>query len=108
MLDVQYKWKEWKVRYGMDYIHKMSDYDFQEEDPATSTYKLDTSAYVLHDLSLQYKGDKWEMTVGVRNLADREPPQISQCCISRVGNAPPVQRFDYFGRTYFVNLAKTF
>jgi len=108
VLDVQYKWKEWRVRYGMDYIGKMSDYEFFEEDPATSTYKMDTSPYILHSLSLQYKGDKWEITGGVRNIADKDPPSISQGFTNRVGNAPLYSGFDYFGRTYFVNVAKTF
>ena len=107
-LDVQYKWKEWKVRYGMDYIDKMSDYAFFEEDPATSTYKMDTPVYILHHLSLQYKADTWSVTAGVRNLADKEPPKISQGFTSRVGNAPLYSGFDYFGRTYFVNVTKTF
>ncbi len=107
-LDVQYKWKEWKVRYGMDWIDKMSDYDFFGEDPATSTYKMDTPAYYLHHLSLQYTGDKWSATAGVRNLENKTPPSISQGFANRVGNAPLYSGFDYFGRTYFVNVSKTF
>jgi outer membrane receptor protein involved in Fe transport len=107
-LDVSYKWKEWKVRYGMDWIDSMSDYAFFGEDPATSTYKMDTPVYMLHHLSLQYKADTWAVTAGVRNLADKDPPQISQGFTSRVGNAPLYSGFDYFGRTYFVNVTKTF
>jgi iron complex outermembrane receptor protein len=107
-LDVSYKWKEWKVRYGMDWIDSMSDYEFFGEDPATSTYKMDTPVYMLHHLSLQYKADTWAVTAGVRNLADKDPPQISQGFTNRVGNAPLYSGFDYFGRTYFVNVTKTF
>jgi len=107
-LDVQYKVREWKVRYGMDWIDSMSDYDFYEEDPATSTYKMDTPVYVLHHVSLQYKADKWSATAGVRNLADRKPPSISGGFTNRVGNAPLYSGFDYFGRTFFVNVTKTF
>ena len=107
-VDASYKWKEWKVRYGMDYVGKMSDYAFFGEDPATSTYKMDTDVYILHHLSLQYKADKWSVTAGVRNLTDKDPPQISQGFTNRVGNAPLYSGFDYFGRTYFVNLTRTF
>jgi iron complex outermembrane recepter protein len=107
-LDAKYKWKEWQLRYGMDYVGKMSDYAFFEEDPATSTYKMDTDVYILHHLSLQYKADKWAVTAGVRNLADREPPSISQGFTNRVGNTMLYSGFDYFGRTYFVNVTKTF
>jgi iron complex outermembrane receptor protein len=107
-IDAKYKWKEWQLRYGMDYVGKMSDYEFFEEDPATSTYKMDTSVYILHHLSLQYKADTWAVTAGVRNLADKDPPQISQGFTNRVGNAPLYSGFDYFGRTYFVNVTKSF
>ena len=106
--DLQYKVREWKVRYGMDWIDKMSDYNFYGEDPATSTYKMDTPTYILHHLSLQYTGDKWSATAGVRNLADKKPPSISQGFATRVGNAPLYSGFDYFGRTFFVNVSKTF
>jgi iron complex outermembrane receptor protein len=107
-LDAKYKWKEWQLRYGMDYVGKMSDYEFFEEDPATSTYKMDTGVYILHHLSLQYKADTWAVTAGVRNLADKEPPQISQGFTNRVGNTVLYSGFDYFGRTYFVNVTKSF
>ena len=107
-LDASYKWKEWRLRYGMDYLGKMSDYAAFEEDPATSTYKMDTPVYILHHVSLQYKADTWAVIAGVRNLADKEPPQISQGWTNRVGNAPLYSGFDYFGRQYFVNVTKTF
>ncbi len=107
-LDVQYKVREWKVRYGMDWIDSMSDYNFFGENPATSTYQMETPVYVLHHLSLQYKADKWSATAGVRNLTDRKPPSISQGFTNRVGNAPLYSGFDYFGRTFFVNVTKSF
>ena len=107
-LDVQYKWKEWTLRYGMDYIGRMSDYDFFQENPATSTYKMNTDPYMLHHVSVQYKADKWQLTAGIRNVGDKNPPSISQGFATRVGNAPLYSGFDYFGRTYFVNASKTF
>ena len=56
----------------------MSSYSYYEEDPATSIYKLNTPSYTRHNLSAEYKADKWSVIVGVRNIADKEPPQISQ------------------------------
>jgi iron complex outermembrane recepter protein len=107
-LDLQYRYRSWRVRYGMEWIDKMSYYDFFGQDPATSTYKMDTPSYVLHSASLQYTGDKWAATAGVRNIANRYPPSISQGFMTRVGNAPLYSGFDYFGRTFFVNVSKTF
>ena len=58
---------------------------------------------------LGYKADKWDVTLGVRNLADVKPPQISaQAGYNRVGNAPLYSGYDYFGRTVYLNLTTSF
>jgi len=46
----------------------------------------------------------------VRNFADKEPPTISPGAgiYNTVGNAPLYSGYDYFGRTFFVNLSKKF
>ena len=108
VFDFSYKWKEWQVRYGLEWIDKMSSYAFFQEDPATSTYKMDTPSYTRHNLSAEYKKDKWAVIVGVRNLADKEPPPISQGFANRVGNAALYSGFDYVGRTWFVNATFAF
>ena len=107
-VDMTYKFKAWQFRYGMDWIDSMSSYAYYEEDPETSTYKMDTPSYSLHNVSVQYKADKWSITGGVRNVANKAPPSISQGFANRVGNAPLYSGFDYFGRTYFVNAQYTF
>ncbi len=107
-LDLTYRYKEWRFRYGLEWIGPMSSYAFYEEDPATSTYKMDTPSYSLHNVSVQYTGDKWSVIGGVRNVADKVPPSISQGFANRVGNAPLYSGFDYFGRTFFVNVQKSF
>ena len=107
-LDLYYKVKEWTGHYGMTWIDRMSDYEFFGEDPATSTFKMDTPSYMLHNFSAAYQGDKWSATVGVRNAADKKPPSISQGYRSRIGNAPLYSGFDYVGRSFFVNVSKTF
>ncbi len=110
-LDVNYTVKSWNYRYGLEWVGKTSSYDYYEEDPATSTYKLDTPSYFLHSASIQYKDTvgKWSATFGVRNLADVKPPVISaQAGYNRVGNAPLYSGYDYAGRRFFVNVTKTF
>ena len=108
VFDFSYQWKEWRVRYGLEWIDKMDSYAYLEEDPATSTYLFSTPSYTRHNLSAEYKKDKWSVIVGVRNLADKEPPPISQGFYNRVGNAPLYSGFDYVGRTWFVNGTLTF
>lgn len=107
-LDVVYSLKGWKFRYGMDWVDGMSSYDWFGQDPATSSYKMDTPSYITHHLSVQYTADKWSTTAGVRNLGDKEPPMISQGFANRMGNAPLYSGYDYFGRSFFVNVTKKF
>ena len=107
-LDLSYKAKQWTVHYGMEWVGRMSEYEFFGENPATSTFKMDTPNYYLHNYSVQYTGDKWSVTAGVRNAADKKPPSISQGFANRVGNAPLYSGFDYVGRSFFVNVNKSF
>jgi hypothetical protein len=49
------------------------------------------------------------LTVGVRNLTNKEPPVISaQAGYSRVGNAPLFSGYDYIGRRVFVTGSRSF
>ncbi len=107
-LDLYYDYKGWRGYYGLDWVGKMDSYAYVGQNPETSTYLLKTPNYYTHTLSLGYRGDKWSMTVGVRNLTDEEPPQISAGFYNRVGNAPLYSGFDYVGRTLFLNASKSF
>jgi outer membrane receptor protein involved in Fe transport len=106
--DATYTWKKWKARYGAEWVDSMQSYGFFGENPATSTYKMDTPSYTLHNLSMEYKADKWSVIVGARNILDKEPPPISQGFANRRGNAALYSGFDYVGRTWFVNGSYTF
>ena len=64
---------------------------------------MDTPSYTRHNLSAEYKASKWSVIAGVRNLFDKEPPQVSQGFVNRLGNAPLYSGFDYIGRTWFVS-----
>ena len=101
--DFSYTWKAWRIRYGLDWIDNMSYYEYYEEDPATSIYKMDTPSYLRHNLSAEYKANKWSVIAGVRNFTNKEPPQVSQGFVNRVGNAPLYSGFDYVGRTWFMS-----
>lgn len=102
VVDFSYLWKAWRFRYGFEWIDNMSSYAFFGVNEATSTQKLNTPDYYLHSLSAEYKRDKWSVIFGVRNLADKEPPQVSTGFTNRVGNAPLYSGYDYVGRTWFL------
>ena len=106
---MNYDFKAWRFFYGIDWIQGTSSYAYYGEDPATSTFQLAVPSYILHTAAVRYKANTWEATVGVRNLLDKKPPQISaQAGYSKVGNAPLYSGYDYVGRTMYVNLSKSF
>lgn len=106
--DVSYKVGNWRARYGLEWIDNTSSYAYYEEDPATSEFKLYTPNYFLSSLSVQYTAKDWGVTAGVRNLFDKEPPTTSYTPYSRVGNALLYSGYDFFGRSFFVNINKKF
>jgi outer membrane receptor protein involved in Fe transport len=77
-------------------------------DPATNTRDLEVGDYQEHYMSVRYTSGTWQITGGVRNLLDEEPPTISQGFHNRVGNAPLYSGYDYFGREAFFQLVKQF
>ncbi len=109
-LDVNYALKGWNIFYGVEWVGKMSNYEYYGEDAATSTYKRDTPNYFLQSASVSYNDavGKWRATFGVRNLSDKTPPMVSSDNGNRVGNAPLYSGYDYQGRRFFMNLSKTF
>ena len=57
-----------------------------------------------HNVSVAYDNDKWGLVVGVRNLFDKAPDQVSSGVATVRGNTPLVaSQYDWFGRTLFVH-----
>lgn len=107
--DLSYAWDKWRVRYGVEWVQGMDDYGYRRiKDPAASQYDLEVDDYYLHNASVQYTGEGWTVTAGVRNLLNEDPPTISSGYNNRVGNTPLYSGYDYLGRTAFVNLTKSF
>ena len=68
--------------------------------------------YISHTLSVQYLWPKiGQFTIGVSNLFDKDPPTISNDNVNpygRFGNFFANSGYDYRGRSFFVNVTKTF
>ncbi|MEL1264055.1 TonB-dependent receptor domain-containing protein [Pseudoxanthomonas putridarboris] len=111
-LDLSYKLRNWRVRYGLEWVDGINGYEYYEKYFDTDyrdTYQMKTDDYFLHSASLQYTGDDWAITGGVRNIADKAPPRISTSgAVAMIGNAPLYSGVDYLGRTFFVNFTKDF
>ena len=66
-------------------------------------YQIEVPDYFLHSASVQLNvTDKFEMTLGVRNLFDKDPPKVTTY-YTVIGNAPLYSGYDYTGRQFFVN-----
>ncbi|MEQ1547718.1 MAG: TonB-dependent receptor [Chakrabartia sp.] len=107
--DAVYRLKNWRFRYGLEWIDAMQSYDYYGLDRNLTNLYLQVPDYYLHNASVQYATEKWGITAGVRNITNREPPQISTSNFNnRIGNSPLYSGYDYAGRTYFVNFTKSF
>jgi outer membrane receptor protein involved in Fe transport len=106
--DATYTYRKWQFRYGVEWIDGMDSTDYFGLDPATTPFDFKVGDYFTHNIAVRYRADKFEVTAGVRNLTDKEPPMISSGAYNRVGNAPLYSGYDYVGRRYFVNLSKSF
>jgi iron complex outermembrane recepter protein len=106
--DFTYTYKGWTVRYGLDWIQGTESYTLFGINEATSNEVLRVGDYATAYASVRYRGDKFEITAGIQNLFDRDPPSISFGRYNRVGNAPLYSGYDYVGRTLFVNVTKSF
>jgi iron complex outermembrane recepter protein len=104
--DAAYSMEGWTFRYGVDWIQGTSDNAYLEQfgwDPAEYHYTLPD--YFLHTASIRYDTDSFGISLGVRNLLDKDPPQITieNPLVNTVANVPLQSGFDMRGRTFFIN-----
>ena len=75
-------------------------------------YVLGTDAFVYHNVSVAVEPDEGlSVRFGVSNVLDEEPPFVTELSgefNSTIGNVPVVSNYDFFGRTVFLNVTKTF
>ncbi len=75
----------------------------------TPSHDLDSVGTVwYHDASVTYNADTWAMTIGARNILDKEPPLIDDGEGPNRNNAVTSSGYDFFGRTFFVTARKAF
>jgi outer membrane receptor protein involved in Fe transport len=101
--DAAYEVHGFTFRYGVDWIQHLDSTTGLGLDPATSTFIFRTPDYYLHNASIQYRASDFTLTMGVRNLFDKQPPFISSGAYNRIGDAPLYSGFDYIGRQFFVS-----
>jgi iron complex outermembrane receptor protein len=104
-MELSFTLQAWRFLWGVDWVDGMDSYAITGQDPATSTRDLNVGDYQEHYMSVRYTSDRWQVTGGVRNVFDEEPPTISSGFYNRIGNASLYSGYDYFGREAFVQAA---
>jgi outer membrane receptor protein involved in Fe transport len=110
-LDAQYKVRNFALAYGFDYIHGTSDNDYLEQfGYPPETYDFTVDSYMTHRASVRYETKRFALTLGVRNMFDKQPPKIStdNPLVNTTSNVPIQGGYDFLGRTFFANVRASF
>ena len=108
---------DWTYSWFTDFIGRQDDNRYFEDDlnqPADylgldGLYKVYTEAQFEHGASVAWEGDTWEFAVGIRNIFDEHPPQVSDVIQTSAGNSPlAATGYDIRGRRVFTTISKTF
>ncbi|MFM5908595.1 MAG: TonB-dependent receptor domain-containing protein, partial [Novosphingobium sp.] len=93
-------------RYSVEWLGKTDSTDYAAGFGLTQNrYLYKTPDYFLHTASLSIDvARNFGLTLGVRNIFDKDPPVISADYTNLVGNAPLYSGYDVRGRTFFVGL----
>jgi len=60
-----------------------------------------------HDVSASYSRDTWNVSLGINNAADEKPPVVDRTVGSNRFNHVTSSGFDQFGRSWFLNITKS-
>lgn len=105
VFDATYAYDRFSIHYSGEWTQHTDSTDYLGGGP---TYNFFTPDYWLHSVSGTYRADKFAFTLGVRNLLNTNPPQISAGAYNRVGNAPLYSGYDFVGRSFFMNVSTKF
>ncbi|MDN7126868.1 TonB-dependent receptor domain-containing protein [Pseudidiomarina terrestris] len=106
---------DWSFNWNMSYYDKTEDYSYYGFDDTTYRenqvrFVAETPTYVLHSLSATTTfNDNMDVTFGIGNLFDKQPPKVSPTASYTFGNVPLfASQLDYLGRRAFFNLSYSF
>lgn len=97
----------------MDYVDETKNLDltnpfrYQVVAPtAPNAYRdLTAEARLYHAVSVRYEQPKWSLLLGVSNLFNAAPPNVSTGTATRYGNTPAfATQYDLYGRSLFARL----
>lgn len=109
---------DWSITWTMRYVDSVNNYDYYHDGSNEVSYRGETYQFiaeagttVYHTLSGNFElMDGVDVTVGIANLFDKEPPRVSTNAdgVSFTGNAVIESQYDHLGRRAFANLSYNF
>lgn len=95
-LNTTVDWQSWDFRWGVRYIHSMSDPRYDGNN--LFGYK-EVSSHTEHDMNIAYNFDKYRVVVGVNDVFDNDPPYVFS-----TGNNTDLNLYGAVGRFMFLRL----
>jgi iron complex outermembrane receptor protein len=120
--DISWKKGEWSALWGIEAVQHTSDIAaFIEANGSTCVTgdaiygtvcrELIANSKVYHSFSVTREFEDWNITLGIANILDEDPPRVSTnnlATITTVGQSPFTSNYDYFGRRGFFSVTKKF
>lgn len=111
---------DWTVQWSTVMVGKTSDVDDNisgfgtdiityRDQPGGAYVKRHIEFNAQHDVSVRKRfEDDLEVTLGINNVFDEEPPYISTSGVTRFSNLRLTSQYDVIGRRLFMNVKKAF
>jgi iron complex outermembrane recepter protein len=99
----QFEKDDWTLFWQVSYVGPQSNRAFRappNNNPATSLQDWEIERRVYHNASISYEADKWEITIGMRNISNEKPDAISFDG-TRIGAAGFTTQLEPYGRSIF-------
>lgn len=104
---------DWTYYWRTEYVHETKNrnltptYTYAGWENAWQDITADQAFY--HTASVRYEQADWAINVGINNLLNTPPPNISAGVDNRRGNVPAfASQYDWYGRTGFVRMEYKF
>ncbi|MCB1581782.1 MAG: TonB-dependent receptor [Xanthomonadales bacterium] len=115
-LSVQFKRNDWYVTWFTRYVGEgdnstlssVSEFLTFNGIPSRRIVRAGGVSYHTLSAGYQFADSGWSGVLGVRNLSDKHPPVLSRGGGTRAGNSAFYSQYDWYGRTYFLNLRYDF
>ncbi len=105
---------EWSLTWTTRYVDETNDYEYYGDSNETTyrgedvTFVAETPRVFYHALSGNMQFDNFDITMGVSNLFDKIPPQVSPSYVRATGNSALYSQYDNLGRRFFANVTYNF